>query len=432
MFYLLLFLAVGDYNPTTLVVPPVGHSGGFYRASKYYLNLFLGPRFSYRDPQGVAAVKLNELDNPRTKRDDDELTLFAVNSGSGEIVYNVGFEAIRVFKRDFINPKGIAVLPSGLVYLADYGNNRVVKMEYKKGDLRIVNMITDDLINPVGVALDSKGNLYVSDHGHSLIKVFGPDDQLKMTIGQERAGAGELFKPTAIAVIDDGDSFNFYRDNFMAVIDQQGRRLQAFTLSGKFLKSITSPELGLAEASFTYLAIDRFGNIYVTDSVNNQVHKFDHNLRYIISYGRTGVNEGEFVSPRGISIWRRFGQVIISEREGGQYLWTNIDVFLIGCFPEEFVPGEKATTIALYLTELGEVKIYINKLNGEKVCDLITVHQQPPGDFLVLWDGRDNRGQIVPPGLYEVHIVVRSQYLRGFSQYLTRHLTTRVRCIEGS
>ncbi|UCC11159.1 MAG: hypothetical protein JSW02_07305, partial [candidate division WOR-3 bacterium] len=96
-YMLLLFLIFLDYNPQTLTVPPFKHTFGFYRASKYYLQLFLGYGYDYDNPQGIAAVKLKEHDDPKTKRDDDELTAFAVNSDRGQIVYNIGLEAVKVF-----------------------------------------------------------------------------------------------------------------------------------------------------------------------------------------------------------------------------------------------------------------------------------------------------------------------------------------------
>lgn len=430
MLLFLFLIAVGDYKPSTLMVPPFKHSMGFYRASKYYLNLFLGPRFDYNDPQGITAVKLRELDNPRTHRDDDELTIFAVNSGSGEIVYNVGFEAIKVFKKDLTKPKGIAALPSGLVYLADWGNNRVLKLQYEKGSLDIKSIISQNLEHPFGVAVDSRGNLYVTDMNHCQIKVFGPDDSLKLAFGREGKNKGEFLSPTGIAVIDADDSLNFYKDNFIVVIDNDGQRLQTFDLQGHFLKSAGLIDIGLAEAKFVYAAIDRYGNVYVSDSLNNQIHKLDHDLRYIISHGRSGVNEGEFLSPRGISIWKRFGQVLLTEKEGGQYLWIGIDGLFIGCFPEEFVPAEKGTTIALYLTEMGDVKIQINKTTGERVRDLISAMRQPPGDFLIVWDGLDNSGKAVLPDIYDVRIILRATY--GSRYYFTKYLTARVKCIGNS
>ncbi|MBE0431938.1 hypothetical protein IBX73_00580, partial [candidate division WOR-3 bacterium] len=133
----LFLLALMAYNPQTLTVPPFKHTLGFYRASRYYLQLFLGPDYDYSDPQGVAAVKLRELDDPKTRRDDDELTLFAVNSVPGHILYNTGLAGVRLYGGPDLlsSPKGIAANADGLIAVADFGNRRVVKLQYQAGNL---------------------------------------------------------------------------------------------------------------------------------------------------------------------------------------------------------------------------------------------------------------------------------------------------------
>jgi hypothetical protein len=425
---LLLFFFILDYNPQTLAVPPFKHTFGFYRASKYYLRLFLGPGYDYNDPQGIAAVKLNELDDPKTKKDDDELTVFAVNSGNGQIVYNIGLEAVKVYGNNklFSNPKGITVNKDGLIALADYGNKRVVKLQYKGGKIKQIKEIPLPG-RPYDVCFDSKENLYVTDFDNSKIYVFSKNDSLILHFGKEGRGLSEIFQPLGIEVIDAEARHNHYQDNFIVVTDNFGTRISKFTTGGRFLGSIQSFELGLAEANFSYVAIDYFGSIYVTDEVNDQVHKFDHNLHYIISVGRTGTDQGEFVAPRGISINRRYGQVFIAEKEGGQYLWIAADGFVVGCFPNRFTHKLPGTTLAIYTTE--EARIYINVYDqsGEKVRDLIDNIRRSPGEFLVVWDGLDNNNELVPPGDYEFHIRLRS--LHGHSRRIKNILKANVRCI---
>ncbi|GAH25850.1 unnamed protein product [marine sediment metagenome] len=153
-----------DYKPQTLAVPPFKHTFGFYRASKYYLQLFLGPGYTYNDPQGIAAVKLKELDNPKTKKDDDELTVFAVNSGKGQIIFNIGLEAVKIYgnKKMFTNPKGIAANEDGLIAVADFGNSRVVKLQYEHGKIKQVGELSLPG-RPFDVCFDSKNRLYITD-----------------------------------------------------------------------------------------------------------------------------------------------------------------------------------------------------------------------------------------------------------------------------
>ncbi len=421
-----LLLLIG-YDPQTLAVPPKSHTFGFYRASKHYLQLFLGPSYSYNDPQGITAVKLKEYDNPNTKKDDDELTVFAVNAGYGHVVYNVGFEAIRTWgnKKELSEPKGIVANEDGIIYVADYGNQRVVKLKYEKGKL---NKTGEILINgrPYDVDLDSKNNLYVTDFDNSKINVYSSSDVLIAQFGYEGIGFGELFQPMGIEVLDANAPHNHYQDDFLAVTDRGGMRLSLFTTGGRFLGSVNNYDLGLPDAKFLYVAMDYFGNIYVTDEVNDQIHKFDHNLKYIISQGRTGTSKGEYMAPRGITIWRRYGQVFISEKEGGQYLWVAADAFLVGSFPEVFTAKQPGSTLALYVTDEAKINIYVYNQFGEKIRDLIDGVRRPVGEFLVVWDGLDNRGNMVVPGDYEYQIKLRS--LHGHGRRLEKIIKAGIKC----
>ncbi|MBN2090485.1 hypothetical protein JW964_12800, partial [candidate division KSB1 bacterium] len=73
--------------------------------------------------------------------------------------------------------------------------------------------------------------------------------------------------------------------------------------------------------------LDYYGNIYVTDKAHHCIHKFSGILRYLTSYGRYGTGDKEFIEPRGIAIYRRFGQLFIGEAMGAQYYWVGVDVF---------------------------------------------------------------------------------------------------------
>ncbi len=425
MFLLLLLCA--DYHPQSLAVPPFKHTFGFYRASKYYLQLFLGPGYDYDDPQGIAAVKLKEHDNPKSKKDDDELSVFAVNSGRGQIVYNIGLEAVKVYggKEFFSDPKGIAVNEDGLIALADFGNKRVVKLQYSDGKIEQIGEIHLPG-RPFDVCLDSKNNLYITDFDNSKIYIYSEDDSLVLKFGKEGRSMSELFHPMGIEVIDANAPYNHYRDDFIVVTDKGGLRISKFSNYGRFIGSLQNFDIGLADAKFMYVAIDYFGSVYVTDETNDQIHKFDHDLRYVISVGRTGTSQGEFVSPRGISIWRRYGQVFLSEKEGGQYLWIGADGFVVGCFPREFTHDRPGTTLAIYTTQDSKVYITVYNQLGEKVRDLIEGIRRPPGEFLIVWNGLDNNNQLVPPGDYEFHIRVRSMH--GLAKRLRKELRAGVKC----
>jgi len=229
-----------------------------------------------------------------------------------------------------------------------------------------------------------------------------------------------------IEVIDAGALHNHYKDDFIVVTDDDGQRLSKFSTSGRFINAIYSFELGLASARFLYVALDYYANVYITDDINNQIHKFDHNLQYIISEGRTGTDKGEFYSPRGISIGRRYGQVFITEKEGGQYLWIAVDGFFVGCFPRTFTHNQPGTTVAIYLTQEAKINATVFNQMQEKVKDLLSDIKIPPGEFLFVWDGRDNANQFVPEGDYEIRVNLKG--LHGHGTRIKKSIKGSVRC----
>ena len=52
----------------------------------------------------------------------------------------------------------------------------------------------------------------------------------------------------------------------------------------------------------TDVAIDSLGNIFVVDSFNNRIQKFDQNGNFIMKFGKSGSGDGEFASPLELAI----------------------------------------------------------------------------------------------------------------------------------
>jgi hypothetical protein len=62
------------------------------------------------------------------------------------------------------------------------------------------------------------------------------------------------------------------------------------------------------------------------DNLNSQVHKFTPDLRLVTSQGRFGTKDYEFENPAGITIYKHYGQVFVSDKESAQYFWIGSDV----------------------------------------------------------------------------------------------------------
>ena len=65
-------------------------------------------------------------------------------------------------------PSGVAVDGSGNIYIADNGNNRVLK-ETPNGSSYTQTTIDTGLNFPLGVAVDGSGNVYVADANNSRV-----------------------------------------------------------------------------------------------------------------------------------------------------------------------------------------------------------------------------------------------------------------------
>ena len=436
---LALFLALIVADPTTLLVPPFTHTMGFNRIGRLYISLYLGRSFKLDDPQGMCGAKMVEEDDPKTSSDDHVLTMFAVNSGSSQIVYNVKLIEPRIYgspgtdSGHFNHPHGICCDKYGTVYVADTDNDRVVRLKYQdtkltwvtelpSADLRLSNEAAK-LKAPRDVAIDTRGRVYVADSANNRIVVFDSLGALVTT------WTADLEGPTGICVMDPAADYNDFGLNAAVVIDRGRTRISQFSLDdGQQRRMIDMRRIGLDAAGFAYCAYDRHGNVYVTDQTNSQIHLFDPDLRYIVSFGRQGIEGTTFDSPTGITIWRRFGQVFVSEATGGQYYWVGLDAYLIGFYPPEFDSLQPGTTIALYITEMADIKVDVTDPAGKLVRSLAPPHNQHPGEALIVWDGRDNAGKLVPEGEYKITVVAKPTYSRAM-RILRKELTGTVRRI---
>lgn len=90
--------------------------------------------------------------------------------------------------------------------------------------------------------------------------------------------------------------------NNIYVADSSNRCVQKFDPQGNFiLKWGTISSTG-GKISFPYgISIDTYDNIYITDPPNCCVQKFDSQGNFILKWGSNGTTEGKFKYPCGIS-----------------------------------------------------------------------------------------------------------------------------------
>ena len=112
--------------------------------------------------------------------------------------------------------------------------------------------------------------------------------------------------PDGIAVDSQG---NLY------VMDSGNTRIQKFDIDGHFIlmwgsKGNNDGQFNCSLYLFCMLAVDGLGNVYVTDNKNSRIQKFDGSGKFLMKWGSFGSEDGQFNIPFGIAV----------DREGNVYV----------------------------------------------------------------------------------------------------------------
>ncbi len=170
------------------------------------------------------------------------------------------------------------------------------------------------LINPKDLALDAEGNIYVVDSGNSRVVKFDPTGKFITQWGSNGTAAGQ-FKddPWGIAVDSEG--------GFVYVADTWNHRIQKFTLDGEFVTQwgsfVVTDGSAVGEGGRFYgprdIAIDAEGNLYVTDTGNKRIQKFNPDGQFLGQWGGVGFAPGQFNEPVGIAISPTTGDIFVAD-----------------------------------------------------------------------------------------------------------------------
>jgi sugar lactone lactonase YvrE len=400
--------------PSTFVYPAEGFLPfNIHRGTQTMLSLML-PGCSFNDPQGVACALLKSDHNPKNPTNDVVVTVIGVNSGAGEIVFNVALKDIRRFgspgsgDQQFLHPTGAAIDPDGDVAIADTGNNRIVLLHhdgYRLTWLKAVGLPGKKLgqfDGPMGVAYDTDRNLYIADTGNNRIQVMTPKGHFRLL------NTPRLDGPSAIAEIDNKESWTFYQQgpyaNRLAVIDQKGARLITLNLEGQPLAATTTFQVPDPPMQLNACAFDYYGNIVATDSGKSCLRKFDKDLKYVVTFGGPGTDDFQFTDPRGIAIQNQFGQVMIAEKDSVQYFWVGADAVNLKVDP--VTAPAKGFHISFFLTERALVSADILNGDGNPVTSLAQNKDMEQGPESLDWTPAPNMNG----GAYTLKMEVMATY----------------------
>lgn len=173
-------------------------------------------------------------------------------------------------------------------YVADIGRDFLLLYDQQNKPMKRLT----DIGRPVDVAV-YQDKVYILDRQNHMVRVWNKNltDPL-VQIGKMGYGAGEFLIPSSLTVDDHG---------FLYVVDTGNNRVQKFDQDGRFLLSIG--KLGDTPGCFIHpkgIAVDRNGNIYVADAMLKNVQLFDPQGNLLLYFGQVPLKELNLKLPAQI------------------------------------------------------------------------------------------------------------------------------------
>jgi sugar lactone lactonase YvrE len=262
----------------------------------------------------------------------------------------------------FSGPEGVAVSSSGVVYVADTGNDRV--QEWKAGEPPTFATSFTHLENrevpfgePNAVAVDPSGNIWVADSAHDHVIEFNSGREFLRELGSEGSGQGQFKGIGGLASNAEGDIY---------VSDPGNDRVQEFSSSGTFIRSFGSSATGNGQLlSPGAVAIDQSGDVWVLNGTAAQeggrIVEFSASGGFLSQFGSNGSGHGQLGYATGLAF--SGGNLYVAEVAPQRVQELSSSGVFIAQF-DESGPGEPAddpfgiasdpTTGNLYVTELGD------------------------------------------------------------------------------
>lgn len=213
-----------------------------------------------------------------------------VSTFAGTIPATNGLVNANGTSAKFYNPRGVAVDPSGNVYVNDSNNNVIRKVSPTADATTFAGQATAGLVNgtgaaaqfkypEVGIATDSSGNIYIGDYSNNAIRKITPAGVVTTLAGQATAGfldgigtAAKFNTPEGIGVDSNGNLY--MADNMNNAIRKITPAGVVTTFAGQATAGYTDANGTAAQFNRPFgVAVDSSNNVYVADTNNNAIRK---------------------------------------------------------------------------------------------------------------------------------------------------------------
>jgi uncharacterized protein (TIGR03663 family) len=273
-----------------------------------------------------------------------------------------------VERGQFNLPRGMAVGPDGSFYVVDTANMRIQKFDASGNFVAIIGNgkgngdgqflpFSDEAVGtgPGGIAVDKQGNIYVADTWNHRIQKFDANGRFLLKWGEfinfgdpnaanDPNRNNKFFGPRGVAIGPDGNVY---------VTDTGNKRVVVFDPTGKYLRQIDSGmDAAKVQANYVFnkpgemnepigIVVDNAGNVYVADTNNQRIQKFDPQGKFVAQWPVPAPNwsPGPYLEP-----------FLAIDGEGNIYATAPTGRKVLKFSPTGQLLGEKSSEGAVNLT----------------------------------------------------------------------------------
>ena len=245
-----------------------------------YLNMFVGQEIDW-----------SMFDKKARKPKQKWMDRLAGTKPKGEQIDadKIPYQMIRTY--------GVAADGKGNIYAADQGVGAIFIFNPETHQTTLIRNGKEAHFGQIiGIALDDNGRMFVTDDKFRQILVFNEQHQQETAFGSDI-----LARPGGIA-IDTENRFLYVVDTGNDVVDVfDADSLKLLRKIGVPGKNHTLTDPGTFSLP-TNVAVDKDGNVYVTDTLNARVEIFDADGNFVSQFGKRGDGTWQLERPKGIAV----------------------------------------------------------------------------------------------------------------------------------
>jgi streptogramin lyase len=207
------------------------------------------------------------------------------------------------FSVNVTDPVDLAIAPDSNLYVLSSSQHQV---KIYNNQLQLQSSLDVTAINPRGLAVDVNNNIYIADTGNNRILKYGPNGSLDTTFGTSGSGDGQFSQPQSIAIDWNGKIY---------VADSSNNRVQIFNPNGTFVGKWG--EFGVSNGNLSNPSgMCLLGNseIFIADTNNNRIQRLGAASGYFLSkVGSLGSGYTQLNTPGDICYDIAFDQIIVAD-----------------------------------------------------------------------------------------------------------------------